>query len=653
MIDLARIGDDWIEAEVGGLTDHIDRVLPSVYNERTRYVPASVSPRFPGYIRYGLTPYIREILDCFDVDSPVREVNLKKGVQIAYTTLLESILLYAQGHLRTVPVMLTSADKELVFQRIENNILPMLEQSGMAHIIRSSDEGNSRKTGKTKQFLQWEGGGYMIPAGAKNADKMRSYTILYNLQDEIDAWPERVGRDGDPGKLIDDRSAAVYEHRKIARGGTPLILQSSRIQKQWLRGDQRIYRVLCKSCNFPQSLRWSTPDGVGGFFWETDGGMLVSDSVHYRCAACGCKHYEHEKTRLFSEEAGAHWHPTARPVSPDIRSYHLPAMYSPVGMQPWYRCVLSYLDAFDPVEKKVTDIGAYQVFYNNILGEPFEVLGDKIQFVQVSGHRRTWYKYGDIPNTYATQYSGSPILLLTCQVDVHKSFLAVTVLGWCRDAKPYLIDYHKLEGDDCTAGDSPVWGQLQEIIEEREYTADDGTTYRIGLTFIDAGYANDTVVTFCSQYGSGVFPTLGRDRPGKNQRIREFSEFTTPLGTVGYLIIVDHYKDRIAPVLRREWTPDAGLQKPYHFNAPYDASDAQLKELTRETRRQKTDANGSVTHYWHRAGRNELWDNLIQGYAGIEILAWNICIQHFELDTIDWPRFWDYLAEGVYFTPGP
>ncbi|MAL49670.1 MAG: hypothetical protein CMH18_07920 [Methylophaga sp.] len=655
MPSLDLLGADWIVSEVDGLTDEIHHVSPSTYNEENRYLPESVTS-IPGFIRYDVNPFMREIVDCFDVDSPVREVNLKKGVQITYSTVLESGALYFMGHVKTLPIMYLTADKELATARIENNFLPMLQHSGMAHIIRSSDEGNSRKTGKTANHLQFEGGGYLVPFGARNADKMRSYSIAVMLKDEIDAWPDRVGKDGDPDSLSDDRCSGYWERRKIFRGSTPLIKGSSKIQAQYERGDQRVYRVLCKACGFPQSLRWESIDKetgvVGGFQWETEGGVLVLESVRYCCQKCGEPHYEHDKERLFSEDHGAHWEPTARPVEPGIRSYHLPALYSPIGMQPWYKCVSAYMAGFDPVERKVRDLGRYQVFYNNILAEPFEILGSKIRFTSVSAHRRAVYRLGQIPNEYAAKNSGSPVLFLTCQVDVHKNNLAVSVMGWARDARCYLVDYWRFEADDCSELSSPVWGRLRDLIEETVYTADDGKRYRVALTLIDAGYANDTVSTFCSDYATGVYPILGRDRPGKNQSIKEFAEFKTQSGTVGYRILVDHYKDRLAPVLRREWTEDAGEQKPYHFNAPVDISDKQLKELTVESRRERQDEKGQVTYYWHRPGNaaNELWDLLGYGHAAVEILAWSICIQYFELDTIDWPTFWDYIeGEKLYY----
>lgn len=659
---LSDLGASWLADQVEALTDKIVHVSPSEFNEEHRYLPESVSS-IPGPLRFEVNPFMREIVDCCDVDSPVREVNLKKGVQITYTTVLECILLYFMAHVKTLPLMYITADKELAAARIENNILPMLEKSGFADIIRSSDTGNSRKTGKTAAHLQFQGGGYLVPFGAKNATKMRAVSICVMLKDEIDDWPLTVGKDGDPDALTDARLSGYWSRRKIFRGSTPLIRGISAIDTAYLRGDQRKYLVLCKACSFPQELRWEvknkeTGEIVGGFKWDVDEhGMLILESVRWCCANCGEAHFEHDKERLFSPNFGAHWHPTATAVEPGIRSYHLPAMYSPIGMQPWYRCVSLYRACFDIETRKVTDVQKYQVFYNNILAESFKVLGSRVSSQQVSAHRRAIYRFGEIPNKFAMEYSGSPILFLTCTVDVHKSNLAVAVFGWTKGGRSYLIDYWRFEvdddEDDCSELSSPVWGRLRGIIEGKQYTADDGKVYKVILTFVDAGYANDTVTRFCAEYESSVYPILGRARPAKNQKIKEFDQFKTQVKTVGYTIVVDHYKDRIAPVLRREWGEEAGPQDAYHWNAPVDATDKQLVELTRETRREKTDERGLVSYEWYRPGnaRNELWDLTCYAHAAVDILAWSICIEHFELENIEWDRFWEYLEENkVYFS---
>lgn len=649
------IGAEWLADRVGAMSDAIVRMTPIKFNEDHRYLPQGVSPR-PGFIRYDLFPYLIEPLECFDLHSDVREVNVKKGVQTGYTTLLESALFYLIGHVKTAAGMYITADKELATARVDNNIIPMLIESDMKHLIRSADVTNSRKTGQTKDYLQWDGGGFLIYNGAQNAAKMRQFSMPFLFKDEIDGWPRIVGKDGDPDGLTDDRASAYWAVRKILRGSTPLIYPSM-IHDAYRRGDRRVYLVCCRACNAPQQLRMEWPDGRG-FRWDTENGELVLESVRYACKECGHEHFEYDKEKLFALSEGAHWHPTATPAEPGIRSYHLPAFYSPFGFRPWYKNVADYLDAWDPDTKQIRNYGKYQKFYNNVLGEPFRPAGDRVRFSAVSAHRRPEYRLGEIPNTFAMRYSGSFVLLVTCQVDVHKRNLAVATMGWTRDMRCYVIEYWRFEcaenEADSTEPSSPVWGRLQAKIEETIYTADDGKRYPIVITLVDAGYSNDTVTTFCSSYAAGVYPILGRERAAKNQAIKEFAEFKTQQGTLGFRILVDHYKDRIAPVLRREWVEDAGLQKPYHFNAPIDIGDKALKELTVETRREKQDENGGTTYYWHRppSSDNTLWDLLVYGHAAIEILAWNICIQHFEAPTVDWPQFWDYIErEQLYFSP--
>ncbi len=652
MPELDGIGADWLIDEVEDMTHEVIHVTPSEYNEANRYLPESVSS-IPGPLSYDVNPFMREIVDCFDIDSPVREVNLKKGVQITYSTVLESGALYFMGHVKTLPIMYMTVDKELATARIENNFIPMLNHSDLGHIIRSNDEGNSRKTGKTANHLQFEGGGVLTPFGAKNADKMRATSICIMLKDEIDAWPWTVGKDGCPDKLSDGRCKGYWERRKIFRGSTPTIKGLSKIEKAYLKGDQRKYMVLCLKCKFPQELRWYTVDKstgvIGGFIWKVNDGELDLNSVRYCCQKCGHEHQEHDKQRLFTD--GAEWVPTARPKEPGIRSYHLPALYSPIGMAPWSSLVSDYLDCYDPVTKKVIDVAAYQVFYNNVLAEPFEIRGEKVQFITVSAHRRAVYRLGEIPNNYAIEYSGGKVLFLVCTVDVHKTFLAVAVFGFTIDARVYLIEYLRFEDKDCTEIDSPVWQELREIIEEKRYTADDGHIYTVALTLVDAGYANSTVTTFTNEYETNVYSVLGRDRPGKNQKIVEFAEFKTRQGAKGYKITVDHYKDRMAPILRREWLEESGIQKQYHFNAPIDIPDKALKELTVETRRKQTDQNGHESFVWHRpsGARNELWDLLGYAYAGVEMLAVNICEESLGLDGVDWPLFWQLLESEQLF----
>lgn len=661
--DTSVVGVDWLVGKINDLTESIPYVDPVSFVEANRYLPASVTP-LAGPFRFKINPFMRDILNDCDVNSIIREITLMKGVQITYSTLLECIIMYFAAYIKTAPMAYVSADKELAQNRIENNVIPMLQHSDMEHIIKSTDLFNTKKTGKTKHHIQFDGGGRLMPLGGRNADKMRDMAILLMLKDELDGWPLTVGRDGCPDKLTDDRCAGYSRRRKIFRGSTPNEKATSKIYKAYLRGDQRKYHVRCRACSFPQQIRWSGTNAERGhdygFAWELDRGVLIPESVRWRCLECGHPHYEQDKQRLYDPDEGAGWVPTARPKTPFIRSYHLPGLYSPIGMRPWFENVADYLDCYDPVENRVIDFGKYKVFYNNSLGEPFEVRGAKITRANLSPHKRPEYEFGTVPNGFATAHTGGPVQFLTCAVDVHKHFLAVAVFGWTRGPEHnaggyrcFVVDYQYLR-DDSEDGlidpdkTSHVWAELQHMIEERAYTSDDGIEYPIRMTLIDANFEQDLVSTFCARYDSGVYPIIGRDRPTHSQRIREFDEWTTKSGLSGYRVIVDYYKDRIAPVLRREWSPGDGPMKSYHFSTAKNTTDKMLDELTKETRVLEELKNGEAKYTWKRpsGARNELWDLLVYGHASVEIIAWAICIGEYDQESIDWDSFWDHIESG-------
>lgn len=630
------------------LTTETRELRPSEWSEKKRYLPAS-STSLPGYYRFDVSPYMREIIDCMSPESSVRHVTIMKGVQIGATTLLENTIGYYIDQVKTAPMMLVTADAELAKLRIESFVVPMLKHSGLDHLIKSLDEQNPRKTGRTDKKYEWEGGGFLVPLGAVNANKLRSIPIQVLLRDEIDGWADNVGKDGDPVKLSADRTASYEATRKIFDCSTPLIKGSSKISRLFEAGDQRRYFVRCLGCGHAQVLRWQRVNNetgvVSGITWETDQGRPVEGSARYLCEQCGHAHENNDKTRLFAP-GNAEWRATATPTTAQHRSYHLSALYSPVGMQSWDACVAKWFEAWDVENNRARDNLALQVFYNNVLGEPFEVRGVKLRFEIVSAHRRHAYQYGQVPNKWLAEACASPVLIATLAVDVHIDNLAVAVIGWCRGRRAVLLNYWRFQGDTEQLENPATWGRLRQVIEETEYRADDGRAYRIQLSLIDCGYLTDTVYRFCERYQAGVFPVRGREAPPRNAPIKEFWKYTTESGQLAWAASVDMYKDRWSAYLRRSWD-GIGVQPEGFFNAPIDATDEQLKELTVETRREKIDklTNRRLGFEWHRpsGANNELWDLLIYNNVALDIIAYDVCIQQMQLEAIDWDAFWSAI----------
>ena len=649
----------WLADLFEDLTSELTIVTPSEWAETTRYLPAQLTP-MPGPFRWDVTPYLKEIVDCIGLESPIREVSLMKGVQMAATVgILENGIGYFIEHVKTAPCMFVTADLEVAKLRMDTNIKPMIEASGMAPLIKSDDALSKRKAGATDKRVSWYGGGYLLPFGANSAAKMRSFSILALFRDEIDAWADRVGKDGDPMKLTFARTDAYELTRKVVDVSTPLVKGQSKIEKRFREGDQRYYFVHCVDCGHAQTLRWRRTNEVTGevtgIVWDLDEhGKLKPDSVRYCCEECGHPHTNDDKPKLLSPEHGAEWSPTAKPKSPTHRSYHISKLYSPFAT--WESCVHDWLAAWDEKNSRPRDIEALQVFYNNVLGESFELRGEKLRFEQVSRHRRHEYKFGEVPNKYATETTGGPILVITGAVDVHKHNLAVATMGWTRGGRGFLLDYWRFEGDTEQIDNPDTWGKVAELVEHPtgRYTADDGKEYAVALTLADCGYRSEQVYTFCSQYEYGVIPIKGQDVPSKRAQVKEFSEYLTPQGTPAYNLIVDIYKERWSAGLRRQW--DGQSRQPIrHFNAPSDVTDAQLKELTVETKREKIEQTTGkrVGWEWHRPGgaKNELWDLLVYNNAALDLLAYDLCRRQLDLEFVNWQGFYDLIeTEQVYFT---
>lgn len=648
---------DFLTSCFDQLPDKLERKTPVEWAESERYLPDSVTP-IPGIFSFDVNPVMKEPLACMGMDHECREVTIVKGVQVGATVcVIENLIGYLITQLRTSPALLFTADQDLAGARLENNILPMIEHSGLTDRLQSLDNVNRRKTGKTKKQLSWVGGGWLRLFGAVNPSNFRSHSGLYVLLDEIDAWAMTVGRDGDPVKLAEYRAQAFYSLRKIVRISTPTLVGQSKVWDYYRQGDRRQYNVPCPRCGEFDVLRFQNRanEHKYGFVWELDADeKLIPESVEYVCRLCGGLIQNAERSLIMQE---GEWRPTAVADKKYARSYDIPSWYSPASMFPWSGIVADYLEAFD-ANNNVRDHGKAQTFYNNHMARPWEEKGRRIQFQEVSSHRRTEYTFGTVPNKYAEKYAGSKILLVTIAVDVHKSNLAVAVVGWCVDGRSFLIDYTRIPATDedmgCENPEDGAWRVLETDYIEQRWTADDGTVYGSAMTFVDAGKYTETVYGFCAQYETSVYPIFGREILAKRSVVKEFNVASNTVGTPTVSIAVDLFKDRWASILRREWSGD-GTQPPDHFNAPADATDAQLRELTREVKRETlTDDGHHKKFVWHRPrhAQQELWDLLVYSRCALYLVCWSYCTEVEELETADWPFFWGAAAENeLYMNP--
>src|SRR3954464_2970743 len=100
--------NEWLAAqERKRLPTSIENMSPSEWAETKRYLPPSATS-MPGFYRFDVAPYMREIIDCMSPESDVRHVTIMKGVQIGATTLLENTIGFYIDQVKTAPMMLVT-----------------------------------------------------------------------------------------------------------------------------------------------------------------------------------------------------------------------------------------------------------------------------------------------------------------------------------------------------------------------------------------------------------------------------------------------------------------------------------------------------------------------------------------------------------------
>jgi phage terminase large subunit GpA-like protein len=423
----------------------------SEWADRNRHL-STVASAEPGLWRTARTPYLREIMDNLSAYSPIERTVVMKGAQVGFSEAGLNFMGYAIQH-SPGPALYVMPTVETVKKLSKTRLDPMIEASpalsARINPARARDSGN---TMYSKEF----DGGVLLLTGANSAAGLRSMPIRFLVLDEVDAYPASVDEEGDPVMLAIKRTAN-FVRRKIFMLSTPANKDTSRIGKEFRRGDQRYYNVPCDACGVLQPIVWAQVKWPAG----------EPDKAAFHCAHCGHRHEEHRKGALMDEARGACWVPTADSARANLRSYHLSALYSP--WYTWAECAHDFIAAKD-------DPALLQPFVNTVLGEEWEdKTGEKADPATLFGKRE---EYELLPARAA---------LVTAGVDVQPDRLECEVVAWGRDEESWNIDYQVFAGDPSS---NEVWDQLDEYLQKRWPHPAFDNGMRISATAVDTGGAN-------------------------------------------------------------------------------------------------------------------------------------------------------------------
>lgn len=553
------------------------RLLPSEWANTHRVLSKRASAE-PGRFRWERAPYQREWLDAMIADG-VEEVVLMTASQVGKTEVLNTILGYFIDQ-DPSPILAVLPTVDLAEAWSKDRLAPMLEETP---VLRAKvSDAKSRDSDNTILHKSFDGGhisgvGANAPAGLA----MRPIRIL--LCDEVDRFPASAGTEGDPIALAARRTDTFWNRKKLYTS-TPTVKGTSRIEQAYEESDQRRYHVPCPHCGHFQVLRW---DRV--MFEKDEAGLVVVESVAYRCEACDVALKEQDKATMLAAGKWVAQFPERR-----ARGYHLNALYSP------WRTWSDIAEEWTKVGKNPERL---KVFVNTVLAETWEEKGDGVKAERLRDRIEQYD--AEVPDGVG---------ILVASVDTQGDRLEALVVGYGEGEQAWLIAFAQIHGDPAQ---SVVWSELTAFLE-RDFVCASGQRARIEMSVVDSGGAHtDAVYAYCKAAlaaGRRVYPVKGGSIAGRPlvERPTTKNKYNVPL----FVLCVDSGKET---VLARLQVPAHGAGYVHLPAAPW-LDDEFLEQMTAEKAvRRYVKGRGAVREWVKLRERNEAFDLLVYALAALRI----------------------------------
>jgi len=434
----------------------------------------------PGRWRTSRTPYLKQIMDVLSPSAPVREVVFMKPAQIGGTEAGKNWVGYTI-HRAPTTMLIVEPSLDVAGKLSKQKIQPMLDLLPcLIGLVRESRSRDANNTIMEKSF----DGGMVCLTGANSGPGLRFMSARNLFLDECDAYPFDVGGEGSPCELAEKRTL-TYARHKIYRCSTPLLKQSSVIEKAYAESDQRKYFVPCPHCDHPQVLWWKHLDWPKG----------KPEEAKFLCEQCHCHITEVHKTRMLEQ---GEW--LAQAVGdggmPKAAGFWLNALYAPYGwVNSWAKLALDWSEI---IHKH--DLRAQQTFTNTNLAETWEEAGERVEDSDL--HNRVEIYPAPVPDS---------VVCLTAGIDVQKDRIEGELVGWGKNQESWSIAYRKWFGSPT---DTTLWAEVDAWLKQ-PWTHETGGFLTVATACIDTGhYAKEVYEFVLPRQGRRIWAVKGSSQPG-------------------------------------------------------------------------------------------------------------------------------------------
>lgn len=505
---------------------------PTVWQEENRYIPQEVSREHYGQYCSADSPHWEEVLDCVHPDNPATHISVIKSVQSGYTTsVVEGAMGFYIAH-KLGSIAYFTSSKNVAKIRGSSAIDVLIDNANLAPLLKPMSNRTKRKSADTAMYKEFSGGVRLLLSSYGSLGDMKSNTFELMIPDEWDEASQELSGQGDIQGTLEGRGMAVG-HFKILFGSTPSPMETSRIHKNFIEGDQRRRFMPCPYCGTMQYLIFKSGKDKHGLTFsrrknpDTGAKELDPRSVRYLCINHDCEagYKADEAARKLGEFGGireskklsmnqaGEWRPTwrdtsHRPLSPNHRSYHVPGMIS--SYLTWAKICQRFIDT-----NMGKDILKLKDFVINVLGEAWARVETK----------SSWRDFKNRAEDYVLGTAPEGPLVFFSATDVQGDRLETMVVGVGKGLEKWCVDYKVHYGDTSNPHDA-CWANLHNFVYTSKYEVE-GVGQFISRAAIDSGW--DPRLKREKDWDSKahvVYNFVGR-RPDKFVAIRGVAENST------------------------------------------------------------------------------------------------------------------------------
>lgn len=542
-------------------------------------------------------PFLRRPFEVLSPDHPCRFVDFAKGAQIG-GTVVGMIAVCAMIDLDPSDALVTHPTEPNARRWMRMKFRKFLKAS--THFTTVFATAKGRDASATGAYVERRDGRATIQlAGAASAVSLSEISVKRQIQDDLSKWCDDNGA-GDPEGQADSRSKA-FDDAKIIKISTPLIRDNCRITKNRLAGTDESWHVACPHCGHVHVLEW---EGFRATLESEDGDPA---NPFFICPSCAGRIYEHHRAAFNDPARGACWIAKHRERESFHVSFHLPSYISPLAR--WADMARAWVVAKG-------DPRAEQTFYNDWLGQPFDMTGEAPPAEKLKARADEGpFMRGLVPK-------GFPMVCLGIDCQGDRVEVQAVAFGPCR--RRVVVDYIVIPGH---ITEEDTRRQLDRMVEYRWPFAGGGR-FVADLLVIDGNAWTDDVYDWVKRHprsrvimvrGVGldsaeIIAPVRRDSEGKGRRRR-----TKTYGNRLFNVGVSGLKATLYEFLKRDDPHSRG-----YVGFAKGLPEGYFEGLTAERREEVITKGGRKAFRWvpKKNVANEPLDTMNYAEAGATLKGW-------------------------------